>query len=169
MSRLTAAAAHRTVEIENQVGGSGTEEVLRIEDVEDVDDRLDRKAAHVEVLRQSNIETVELVVLLAQIASGDRAVGIDPICWLVGEVTRFGNRGRLCVAIGVASVDIDAPGGVVEDPGIESVRLVAIRNAELGLEVVGHGVTERERITLVVVVGLVPRIGVVELELEVVR
>ena len=59
-----------------------------------------------------------------------------------------------------------SPGQDGQHPGVEAVPLVAVAVAVLPLERVGPGIAEGEWIPLVVVVRLVPRERVVDLELE---
>ena len=77
------------------------------------------------------------------------------------------DRLRLRRAIGVAEVEVERPGRVPEQPAVEAVALVAVGVAVLRVELGDVGVAEGERVALVVVVGLVLRLGVVGLELDV--
>ena len=63
-------------------------QVLAVEDIEDVECRLERHAAVTEWARQPKIERRELIVFTAEVALRDRAVGIDEgLNVLVGGLT----------------------------------------------------------------------------------
>src|SRR5687767_4835757 len=79
LPRITDTALHGSVEVENQIRHFRPAEILAVEEVEYVDGGLNRDAGPAERTRQPKIERGELVVLSAEVAKGDAAVGIDAV------------------------------------------------------------------------------------------
>ena len=77
LSRFAGTATNGAVKVEEQGGGLRGDEVVVVEQVENIQHWLDRPVAEVEVLRQPEVEAVEVVVLLSQVALSDRAVPVD--------------------------------------------------------------------------------------------
>ena len=119
-------APDRAVEVEDQVRGLRHEDVRAVEEVEDLDDRLDRDAlAELELLREAHVEGGVGVVLAAGVALDDGAVRTDAVGG-AGDERRLRRRGggravggdalraereRLGRAVRVAEVHVDvAPG-----------------------------------------------------------
>src|SRR2546425_2089648 len=101
------------------------------------------------------------------------AIVANPVCRTRGALPRPFVTGSALLRGGLRRVDADAvvqkqtATDVHQHPAIEAVALVAVAPVVLGAEIVGLCVPERERVALVIIVRLVERQCVVDLELEV--
>src|SRR6266496_3762779 len=160
------------VEVEEQRRGRGVPEVVGVGEVKDLDDRLDfTLVADRDRPRDAHVPREEGVVLAQRVALQDGAVGADAVlrgrgALTAGEVVDALLGDRLGRVDAEPVVDREAA-HAREHPAVEAVALVAIAPVVLRAQDAGARVPERERAALVVVVRLVVRQGVVELELEV--
>src|SRR4051794_22208266 len=76
---LADAALYGAVEVEDQVCYFGAVEILAVEEIEDVEGRLDFVGAEGEVFGEAEVEGGVEVVLAAEVALGYGAVGIDAV------------------------------------------------------------------------------------------
>ena len=170
LARVAVTAPDRAGEVEDQVPHLRREEVVAVEEVENLDDRLDRHGRERELLRHPQVERGELVVLPAEVPrrGGQATPGGVARDASVGGARGVGatrrNRLRLRRAVRVPRVDVDVPRRLPQEPGVEAVALVAVGVPVLRVEVGDARVAKREGITLVVVVGAVLGVRVVGLE-----
>src|SRR5437660_12670218 len=68
LARITGAALHGAVEVEDEVRHLGAPEILAVENIEDVDSRLGDDATDVELLREAQVERRIFIVLAAEVA-----------------------------------------------------------------------------------------------------
>src|SRR5207302_9372116 len=177
LARITQPGADRAVEVEQQSTVRGVLEVVGVRDVEDFDDQLRLPLApRVDGSRQPHVPGEVRVVLAERVArenadNGSARVSADPIlrtpgtltaCLSVYALLRHGLRRVIAYTV----VPVNLAGKLREQPAVEPMPLVAVTPVVFGPEVVRPGVTEGEGITFVIVVRLVEREGVVELELE---
>src|SRR6266571_3365762 len=74
LARVAEAALDGAVKIEDQVRHLRTMKILAVEDIEDVQGRLGHDAADVELLRETEVERGELIVLPPEVALRDNSI-----------------------------------------------------------------------------------------------
>src|SRR5262245_46950732 len=87
LARVAGAALHRAVEVEHQVRDLGGANVLLVEEIEDLEDRLDRDLPEVEGARDAEVEGGELIVLPARVPLDHARARVDD----AGDRGRTGN------------------------------------------------------------------------------
>src|SRR5207253_9709284 len=127
-----------------------------------------RMLAESEDAAEAKVERVKLIVLADGVAPDITAAdkrAVERVAIAVGVV-----RQQYGIGLRRARLEDRRQDEVIryiEHPeGVEALTLVAVRKAVLRLEVSHFGVTERDRVALVVVVGIVPAQHVIDLELR---
>src|SRR2546425_12242280 len=120
LSRIAEAALDRPVEIEHEVRHLGPFDVAVVGQVEHLEDRLNDGAAGLEVPRDAQIPTEELVVLAQRVPLDDRAICLNAI------LRRVANRLGLRRSSRHAVVELESLAGG-QQPRIGAVPLVAMR------------------------------------------
>src|SRR5207244_4254916 len=119
LSRIAEAALDGPIEIEHEVGHLRPLDVAVVGQVEHLENRLNDGAAGLEVSRDAQIPTEELIVLAQCVALDDRAVRLNAI------LRRVANRLGLRRSARHAVVELEsAEGG--HQPRVEPMPLIAI-------------------------------------------
>src|SRR5206468_1345318 len=126
LPRVSGAALDGAVEIEDQVGHLGPVEILAVEDVENLDARLEREPRDHEGARKPQIERGKLVVLASQVPPRHGAVRIDPILRSVRRHARRRHVEGLRGAVGIPEVRVDVAGSLPEEPRVDAVALIPV-------------------------------------------